>query len=304
MQKIIIVYGPTASGKTSYAVKLAHTLENPVIINIDSMQIYKELPIITAQPTDAEREGIEHLLFGYKSALEHSSLGIFMRECVPIISQALAENKQPILVGGTGMYINTLLNGYNEIPEISKATKDKVANLTLADLKQISPNLPDADNQRLTRNAEVYIETGNHIEHYQSQPNKRFFQADMFEGHFINKDRELNYQNANQRFDIMLEQGVLDEIKNLLNIVIPAKAGISGIDLREIPAFAGMTRHGNNPALKGHGIPELISYLNGEITIQEATEQAKRNTRRYIKRQLTFWRGQLQNDPRWKIINL
>lgn len=289
-KKIHIVFGPTASGKTDYAVQLAHKFDS-VIINGDSMQIYKEIPIITNQPNEVEKQGIPHLMFGYKSILDHSDLNIWLNETVPVIKENIEKNKVCIVSGGTGMYLKALFNGISEIPIIPEEIKNKNRNLikeigndefyNLLKEKDLAAaeKLKIGDSQRLCRAMDVIDFTGVSILEWQAKPNKKFFDKEIFEIHFLDKPREEIYEKINKRFENFVEIGALDEAKKANEIFKS-----SGFSKEEIEAL---------PAYKAHGLRELISYLNGEISLSDAIKKGQQVTRNYAKRQITWWKGQM-----------
>lgn len=291
--KIHIVFGPTASGKTEYAVQLAQNFDS-VIINGDSMQIYKEIPIITNQPTLEERQGIPHLLFGYRSILENSNLSDWLNKTAPVIRQTLDIGKTPIVTGGTGMYLRALIDGVSEIPEISDEIRTETRNLMneigaekfhqlLQEKDPIAAEkIKPKDSQRLSRAYEVIEETGVSITEWNKKPNKKYFdEAQEFEIHFLDKPRDEVYDKINKRFEKFVEIGALNEAQKANEIF--KNSGLSKNELLALPAY------------KAHGLRELINYLNGEITLEKAIEQGQQVTRNYAKRQLTFWRGWMGN---------
>jgi tRNA dimethylallyltransferase len=289
-KKIHIVFGPTASGKTDYAVQLAHKFDS-VIINGDSMQIYKEIPIITNQPIEAEKQGIPHLMFGYKSILDHSDLNIWLNETVSVIKENIEKNKVCIVSGGTGMYLKALFDGISEIPIVPEKVKnknrdlikeignDEFYNLLTGKDPEIANKLKIGDAQRLCRAMDVIDFTGISILQWHKKPNKKFFDKELFEIHFLDKPREEIYNKINKRFEKFVEIGALDEAKKANEIFRS-----SGFSKEKIEAL---------PAYKAHGLRELISYLNGEITLEEAINKGQQVTRNYAKRQITWWKGQI-----------
>ncbi|MDX1949716.1 MAG: tRNA (adenosine(37)-N6)-dimethylallyltransferase MiaA [Rickettsiales bacterium] len=291
-EKIHIIFGATASGKTEFSVNLAKEIGNAEIINADSMQIYQEIPIITNQPKEAEKQNIPHHLFGVKSILHHSDLSEWLEMAVPLIHEIKARTKTPILVGGTGLYLKSIVEGVSEIPKIPPEIKQKFLNLCsivpenkkqtqLYDiLKNIDPEGADKikpnDTQRTLRALEVKDYTGVSISEWNKKPQKKFFDKENFSIHFIDKPREEIYLKINARFENMVENGLLDEAKKV----------------REIWLENNISASNNNlPAYKAHGLREIIAYLDGEISLDEAISKAQQATRNYAKRQFTWWRG-------------
>jgi tRNA dimethylallyltransferase len=284
--KINIIFGTTASGKTKLGIELAKKLDG-IVINYDSMQVYKEIPIISAQPTKEEQDGVAHLLFGYVSCVESYSVGRWLDDAIPLIKKTLSENKTPILVGGTGMYVKNLIDGMPKIPEISTKTKAVVAEwkkaLTSLELheklyeldpitaNQLNPN----DSQRIQRALKVVIDTGKSLSAWQKQ-NESVFPRDLFHIIKIEKPREQIYKNIDLRFIQMIEAGAVDEVSKLYN------------------------KFGNSEYPRACGLYELISYLNGDITLQEAISKSQQISRNYAKRQATWMNHQIEAD---KVIN-
>jgi tRNA dimethylallyltransferase len=290
--KIHIVFGPTASGKTDYALQVAQNFDS-VIINGDSMQIYKEIPIITNQPTVEERAGVPHKLFGYRSILEKSDIAKWLNDAVKIIEQVLSLGKTPIVAGGTGMYLRALTDGVSEIPEIPEDIRNETRNLMdelgpekfheiLAEKDPASAaKIKKGDSQRQTRAFEVMEFTGISIQEWNKKPNIKFFEREQFEIHFLDKPREEIYDNINRRFEKFVEIGALDEAKKANEIF--KNSGMSKIELEGLPAY------------KAHGLRELISHLNGEISLEEAIARGQQVTRNYAKRQMTWWRNWMKS---------
>jgi tRNA dimethylallyltransferase len=304
-KKIHIICGATCSGKTAFAVDYAknllaqknHSGNNTInnafynlaaIINCDSMQIYKELPILTAQPKPHEMSGLPHLLYGFESILEHSSVAKWLQIAVPLVQQKLDEGIVPILVGGTGMYINSLKNGINSVPETAPEIKNYVHNFVLQNgvaeayklLQEKAPdhaaNLKPADTQRIERGLCVALQTGKSLLWWNAQPAKKFFTDDIrFEVKLLSPPREQIYAKINARFLNMIDEGVLDEV------------------LAMKPLYDNGKLHKLNPSFKAHGLRELLAYLDGKMSLEDAISHAQQITRNYAKRQTTWFKGQL-----------
>lgn len=291
--KIHIIFGPTASGKTEFAVDLGKKLGNAEIINADSMQIYKEIPIITNQPTEAEKQDIPHYLFGISSILEHSDVAKWLDIAVPKIKEIQAKDKNVILSGGTGLYLKSITEGVSDIPNIPAEIKNNIANnlekhglgflyeklknKSIADAEKIKPN----DSQRIIRALSVLEHTGVSIHEWNKKPNKIFFPPEDFKIYFLNKNREEIYNKINLRFTKMVENGLLEEAEKANILFSTITNNLSSITL---------------PAYKAHGLREIISYIKGEISKEEAIAQAQQATRNYAKRQFTWWRGWVKNN--------
>jgi tRNA dimethylallyltransferase len=289
MQKAInIIFGTTASGKTELAVRIAKTLKNPAIINADSMQIYKEIPIITNQPSEDEKQGIEHFLFGVNSIIEHSDLTKWLDTAGNLVKKLQNENRDIIFVGGTGMYLKAIIEGVSQIPDIPREVRENILKeIELEGIEKIYKNLialdkkakilNPADTQRIIRALEVILHTKKSIFDYKNEPQKKFFEADIFEINFIEIDRQKTYEKINNRFKKMLELGAVEEAINANKIF--EKAINVGKNISDFPAH------------KAHGLRELIAYSKGEISLEKAIELGSQVTRNYAKRQLTWWRG-------------
>lgn len=297
--KIHIVFGPTASGKTEYSVQLAQKFDS-VIINGDSMQIYKEIPIITNQPTIDERKGIPHLLFGYKHILENSNMNDWLEKIVHVIRETQKVGKVPIVAGGTGMYLKALIDGVSEIPEIGEEVRTEVreqmdklgAEKMYAILKEKDPQaaekLKPGDSQRISRALEVVEYTGISITEWNKKSNKIFFKKEDFEIHFLDVPREEVYDKINRRFEKFVELGAVFEAKKAKEIF--ENSDFTQEELNRLPAY------------KAHGLRELMSFIDGKITIDEAIAKGQQVTRNYAKRQMTWWRNSMQEKNTMRII--
>ena len=281
-KKIYIICGPTASGKSAYAIKLATELDGE-IINADSMQVYRGLEIITSQPSAIDRQYVPHHLYGIIPANHDYSVGIWLQQAIGQINDILAIGKTPILVGGTGMYISSLVYGIAKIPDVSPEIRDEIyqklqtngstelhKQLAVVDpalASRLSPNDP----QRISRGLEVYQQTGRPLSEWQKQKNGNF-SKEQFHIIFINPAREILYNNINQRFIEMINNGLLDEIKSIIH----------NYDPEVLP--------------KAIGLIPMISYLNDYMTLDEAINISQQLTRNYAKRQVTWFKNQLTYD--------
>lgn len=263
-KKIYVISGPTASGKSGFAVQLAKKI-NGEIINADSMQIYKDLQILTARPTINDMEGIPHHLYGYFDAYQTNSVQLWLDKVVPQINEV----DNPIIVGGTGLYINALMNGISFIPEVDPEKREFVRSLDLEDVKKMVSDCSATDSQRLRRALEVQLSTGKPLSYFQKLPKIKMIEAD-FDVYFINPKREILYQNCNKRLINMLDAGAISEVENLLNI----KA--------------------TGSVLKAIGVPEIILYLQHQISYAQMCSQIQLSTRHYAKRQVTWFKHQLK----------
>ena len=277
--KVIVIGGPTASGKTSLSIELAKKI-NGEIISSDSMQIYKDMTIGTAKPTVEEMDGIPHHLLDFVSPDERYSVADFKRDAESAIEEILSKKKNPIVVGGTGLYIDSLVYGI-EYPDIELDDEYRKKLMQEADteeglinlynkakkidpeaIRKISPN----DKKRITRILEVYNATGKTKTELEkiSRINGVKYDYKVFA---INMDREKLYDRINLRVDIMLEQGLIDEVENLVK------------KYSKFPT-----------AMQGLGYKEVVEFLNKEISKEEMIDKIKQESRRYAKRQLTWFR--------------
>jgi tRNA dimethylallyltransferase len=268
-QKIIIILGPTASGKSDFAVKLAKKF-NGELISADSRQIYQELNIGSNKITETEKQGIKHYLLDVVKPDQDFSLYDWQQNAFQSIEKILKKNKQPIIVGGTGLYLSSILQNY-QLPATDKALRLKLNKLSLeklvAQLKKIDPEITkkiDSKNKiHVVRALEYAIAF-----HDDLQTNKKTATCPYDYLIFgLNPDKEKLYQKINNRVDTMIKNGLLAEVKNLIK---KYKADL--------------------PALSGIGYQEISKYLNKELGFEEAVELIKKNTRHYTKRQMTWFR--------------
>ena len=280
-ERINIICGATASGKSQYALDLALKLDGE-IINADASQVYKEIPIITAQPAFEELQTCPHHLYGIINCNEHNSFSVakWLNLVVPAIKNVLNKNKTPIIVGGTGMYIKSLIEGISDIPNISAATKDSVDDLynkhgldgLYQHLIKIDPitakRLQPNDFQRIYRAITVFEETKKTLSQWHQEKKISFFSPGCFYKTMINMDRELLYDRCNKRFDQMLETGALEEAKNVANSTFP----------------------------KAIGLGYLVDYALDKTNLEYAVEKGKQETRNYAKRQITWFKNQMEYD--------
>ena len=275
---IYIIGGPTASGKSDYALGLAKQVDGE-IINGDSMQLYSHLHILTARPP--ELYGIPHHLYGVLEGSQISSLGWWYEAACKVIKDIQNRGKVPIVVGGTGLYLRALTKGLSPMPDIPEPIRQEARRLgqTLSEedlfalVVQEDPKVKDVlhphDTQRLTRALEVVRATHSSIQDCQGQPQKILdFEYQYF---VLLPPRDVLYQRINDRFMWMVQNGALREVENLLVQNINAES----------------------PILKAVGVPELIAYLKGAISLDQAIALGQQSTRRYAKRQTTWFTRQV-----------
>lgn len=276
--KVIVICGPTASGKTSLSIELAKKI-NGEIISADSMQIYKDMNIGTAKPYDEEKQGIKHYLMDYVSPKERYSVAQFKNDAEIAIEEIISKGKTPIIVGGTGLYIDSLIYGieYNNIEideeyrkELEKIIEtqgleilyEKAKEIDSQAMKKISPN----DKKRIMRVLEIYHATGKTKTEQEEESRKNEVKYD-YKVFALNMDREKLYERINKRVDIMIERGLIQEVEDLQK------------KYNEFPT-----------AMQGLGYKEVVDYIQGKYTQEEMIEKIKMESRRYAKRQLTWFR--------------
>ena len=279
MQKVIVIAGPTASGKTSLGVELAKKI-NGEVISADSMQIYKDMTIGTAKPTPEETENIPHYLIDFVSPDERYSVADFKKDAEEKIDEILAKGKVPIIVGGTGLYIDSLVYGI-EFPDIEydeeyrnslmkEAETEEGLNKLYEEAKKIDPEamekISPSDKKRISRVLEIYHATGKTKTELEIKSREKGVKYDYIV-FAIDWDREKLYERINLRVDIMIEQGLVDEVKEVYN------------KYEKFPT-----------AMQGLGYKEVVEYLEGKISFDEMVEKIKLETRHFAKRQLTWFR--------------
>lgn len=281
--KIIVIAGPTASGKTTLSIAVAKEL-SAEILSFDSRQFFREIPIGTAAPTLDEMDGVPHHFVGNKSISQNYSAGMFAEEARNWIREYFSKNDNLVVVGGSGMYLSALLYGFDDIPPISTEVRASVQNdlnengmtWLQSEVQRFDPAwfaTSDKQNQRrLSRVLEVVRETGKPLSFFQSK-NQEVLTIPVVKYGIMWDPRELLYQRINQRVDAMMELGLLDEVKRA-------------------------SAYRTHQALQTVGYRELFEYLDGKCSLEDAVEKIKQNTRRYAKRQYTWFRNQ-EKDLQW-----
>ena len=283
MQKVVVICGPTASGKTALSIELAKKI-NGEIVSADSMQIYDEMNIGTAKPDQEEMQGIKHYLIGNIKPTKRYSVSEFKKDAISAIKEIIENKKMPIVVGGTGLYVNSLVYGidYPEIQtnleyrkELEKKVEEKglqylyekALEIDKKAMKNISPN----DKKRILRVLEIYRETGKTKTQIEEESRKNGIPYD-YKIFAINMPREILYSRINKRVDIMIEKGLIDEVSSLYE-----KYGESLLT-----------------SMQAIGYKEVVEFLKGNCTKEDMIEKIKMETRRYAKRQIT-WFKKIQN---------
>ncbi len=279
--KIILIYGPTASGKSLFAIKLAKKI-NGEIVNADSMQVYKELKIISARPLPKNYKGIKHHLYGFKSVKKNFSTGDWLYLVKKKILEIKKRKKTPILVGGTGLYFKAITEGLVKIPNIPerfrknvRSLHKKVGNkkffLKLAKLDHLAKTyINPSDTQRIIRAYEVKLYTKKSIYDWFKKTKSDFENRDFYKI-LIDYPRDELIKRINYRTKNMIKDGAISEVKRLIKLKLPK----------------------NKTSIKAIGIEEISSFLNKKIQIPEVIEKISIKTRQYAKRQTTWGRGNM-----------
>ena len=284
-KRAVLIAGPTASGKSALALTLAEALDG-TIINADAMQVYRDLRVLTARPSPAEEARVPQLLNGHVDAAENYSVGRWCVDAGTALPAVERGGRLPILTGGTGLYFKALTRGLAAVPPIpaqiraavrTRLEREGIAAL-YAELSErdgaTARRLMPGDRARITRALEVVLATGRSLTDWHREGMTPALDPQLAVKVFLDVDRAELYRRIDARFDAMLRAGALDEVRALAS-------------RRLDPAL---------PAMKAHGVPWLIRHINGAIDLAAAVEAAKRDTRRYTKRQATWFRHQL---PDW-----
>jgi len=282
-KKIILLAGPTASGKSELAIQLAKKMKGE-IINADSMQVYKEFSILSSKPDNLELKKAKHHLYGFVSVKENFSAGDWLKKTKTIIKLCLKKKKIPIIIGGTGLYFNTITKGISKIPNIDTKTRNKVRSLfkKLGQVKfyekllEIDPKVKDkilyTDSQRAQRAYEVIIKTKKSLFDWMSNTKSDFDDYDI-KKIFIKIPKEELLKKISKRTETMFKNKCVEEVKK----------------------FNTLKLNKSLSANKLIGVQEINSYLNGLITLDRCKELINIKTRQYAKRQNTWARGHMKN---------
>lgn len=278
---VVLIAGPTASGKSALGVALAHELGGE-IINADSMQVYRELRVLTARPSEAEEKAVPHHLYGHVSGGTLYSTGQWLEDCLAAMADVRSRGRVPIILGGTGLYFQALTQGFVDMPTIPDAVRDAVR----AEVAEIGPQAAHGqlaavdpkwaaqvnanDPQRIARGLEVFRATGRALTDWHQDPVEVPLQGAALKL-VLSPDRTWLYERINRRFDLMLDAGALKEVEALVS--------------REIPAHL--------PVMKSLGVPELRAALKGDMSLDAARDLAQTKSRQYAKRQMTWFRQKM-----------
>jgi tRNA dimethylallyltransferase len=278
----VLIAGPTASGKSALALTLARKAGG-VVINTDSMQVYRDLRVLTARPTIAEEAEVPHRLYGHIDAGLNFSAGAWVSDAGRVLAEARAQSRLPIFVGGSGLYFKALTRGLSAVPPIPTDVREAVrarlerngVEALHAELARRDPvsaeRLKPRDRSRIARALEVIEATGRSLTDWHREGLPPLLPPGTFHALFLAPERDVLYARIDARFEKMLQAGALEEVERLA--------------ARNLDPLL--------PAMKAHGVPALVRYLKGEITREGASEIGRADTRRYAKRQFTWFRHQL-----------
>ncbi|MGD9804778.1 MAG: tRNA (adenosine(37)-N6)-dimethylallyltransferase MiaA [Hyphomicrobiaceae bacterium] len=281
----ILIAGPTASGKSALALDLARQ-RGGVIINADSMQVYRELRILTARPSEHEERSAPHRLYGHVSAADAYSVTRWLADVETALAEARDLGLCPIIVGGTGLYFKALTEGLSPVPPVPSEVRERWRAEARERpehlhemLRQRDPimaqRLGGSDVQRITRALEVIDATGASLAEWQSRPGDPLVRAETCERVLVVRPRAELHSRCDRRFDEMMAMGALDEVRALGQMNLPSEL----------------------PAMRALGVAPLMAHLGGHLTLAEAVERAKTETRQYVKRQETWVRKFMRDWP-------
>lgn len=280
--KAVLIAGPTASGKSALALELAQKTGG-IVINTDSMQVYRDLRVITARPTPDEEALAPHRLYGHVDASVNFSAGAWVADAAKVLSEARAQNRLPIFIGGSGLYFKALTRGLSAVPPIPTEVRERIrarleqngVEALHTELAQRDPlsaeRLKPRDRTRIARALEVIEATGRALPDWHREGLPPLLPPGEFSALFLAPERDQLYARIDARFGVMLTSGAIEEVDALAK--------------RQLDPLL--------PAMKAHGVPALIRHLRGEITLTEAAEIGRADTRHYAKRQFTWFRHQL-----------
>ena len=284
---LIIIAGPTCVGKSFIAMELAKKI-NGVLINADSVQVYEDLKLLSARPSEEDMHQIPHFLYGYVKSQKNNTIADWLRRLHEVLLDIQKIKKKAILVGGSGLYINAVINGLAPIPrlreEIKKKSLLKLNEIGIDSFKEINFNIDpefvekNHDKHRLLRSYGVFLQTKKNMTYWYQKPRQGAIKKNIY-NFLINSERQLIYKRCELRFDNMLEKGALEEVRKIHD---------SNID-RSLPVARSL------------GVKWLLNYLDKKISFEEAVRLSKRDTRRYVKRQITWFN---HNFIPYKVITL
>ncbi|MCX7323750.1 MAG: tRNA (adenosine(37)-N6)-dimethylallyltransferase MiaA [Hyphomicrobiales bacterium] len=279
----VLIAGPTASGKSAFAIEVA-CATGGVILNADSMQVYRDLSVLTARPAPEEERQAEHRLYGFVDGAETFSVGRYADAAASAIRQCWAEGRLPIVTGGTGLYFQSLEQGLSRIPALPQAVRDEVRaaseGVVTADLHdrlaRLDPagaaGLRPSDRLRVMRALEVFTATGRSLSSFHGEREPGLLAGRRLLKLFLAPERAEVHERINRRFRLMIETGALGEARAL---------AARGLD----PML---------PVMRAHGAPALMAHLRGEMSLNDAIQRGQADTRAYVKRQFTWFRNQME----------
>jgi tRNA dimethylallyltransferase len=280
--KPVLIAGPTASGKSALALALAEATGG-IVINADSMQVYRDLRVLTARPTREEEAALPHRLYGHIDAAVNFSAGAWVADAAEVLAEARGQNRLPIFVGGSGLYFKALTRGLSAVPPIPADVREGIRDRLQRDgvetlharLLQRDPasaeRLKPRDRTRIARALEVVEATGRSLTDWHRDGLPPLLPPGTFSAVFLEPERDELYARIDARFGAMLQAGALDEVAALAS--------------RKLDSLL--------PAMKAHGVPALIRHLGGELALEQAAAIGRADTRHYAKRQFTWFRHQL-----------
>ncbi len=280
---VVLIAGPTASGKSEAAVDIAAGLDG-IVVNADAMQVYQDLATLTARPDAQAQNRAPHYLFGHVDGRERYSVGRWLEDLRPVIKSALQRDQPVVIAGGTGLYFKALCDGLSEMPEIPqhisshwrRALKEQgpweLHAVLMARDAESAYTIEPSDGQRIIRALAVKQATGKSIRYFQSSSTVPLItREEVLLRAALLPDRQQLYRRIDERFEAMIARGAMAEVTSLLARNLDTEL----------------------PVMKAIGVPELSSYLTGDLPLEDAIETAKTSSRRYAKRQITWIRGQM-----------
>jgi tRNA dimethylallyltransferase len=287
----ILIAGPTASGKSALAVALARKIGG-LVINADSMQVYSVLHVLTARPGPADLEAAPHYLYGHVHPATSYSTGAWVEDVRRLSEDGVFSKGRPIFVGGTGLYFRALTQGLSDIPEIPREVRgrwrrrlsqegpERLHHILTGEDPEAAATIRPTDGQRIVRALEVLEASGRSIRRWQAEQGRILADPNTTHRFVIQPDRQTLLHRISERFDRMIEQGALEEVKTLMALALDPEL----------------------PVMKAHGVRELQSAIAGGVPLDHAIEQTKIVTRQYAKRQMTWLRHQM--GPEWVRVSL